>query len=369
MTTIRIKEVKGFVELLGKASSAASIKTDSIRSCVLVSAKNNEIAIRGTNETISVQVSATDITESSDDISFVVPAKMFLDMMRKLPEGNVELMIDENRLAITVGKSSYGISTLSVDEFPKPVKYEEGIIFHVDGPTFGESLSSTVHACSDIETRPILTGIHVVSNGKYLTLFATDSARLMATAVPITKETKEFKNVVIPKTSVKDLTTLLQDEKEVEFSVSDNQLSLRTGGMLFTTRLLEGSFPDVTASIPSTYESEVVLHREELLRALDRTKTALGKSGKIATFHIKEGMVPTFNIECKTEITNVFEELFVEEAGADLTIKLHVYYLIDALQSMKSKNVKLELAGSIKPMVIRPAVEGAAQFGVLMPTR
>lgn len=369
MTSIKIKEPKAFIDLVGKASSAASTKTDSIRSGIMVVCKDNEVTIRATNETISVELNAKDFTEVKEDISFVVPAKLFLEMMKKLPKGDVELNIEDKSLSIKVGKSSYGISTLVVDEFPKPVAYEEGTIFRVDGPIFAESLSAMVHACSESETRPILTGVHVVSNGKYLTLIATDSHRLMANAVPILKETEEFKNVVIPKGSVKELISLLADEKEAEFSISQNQLSLKTERVLFTTRLLEGTFPDVTKLIPKEYECEVVLHREEFLKALDRTKTALGKSGKVATFNVNEGAIPTLNIECKTEITNIFEELFVDQSGTELSIKLDVYYLIDALQAMDSKKVRLQMAGAMKPMLVRPEKEDATQFGLVLPVR
>lgn len=369
MTNIKIKETDAFIDLLGKASSSASTKADSIRSGIMVFAKENEVFIRATNETISVQLSAKDITETKEEIAFVVPAKLFLDMMKKLPKGEVELSIEEQRLSIKVGKSSYGISTLAAEEFPKPVAYEEGTIFQVEGPAFADSLAAVVHACAESETRPILTGVHIVSNGKYLTLIATDSHRLMANAVHILKDTEEFKNVVVPKTSVKELATLLADEKEVEFSISQSQLSLKTEGILFTTRLLEGSYPDVTKLIPSEFESEVVVHREELLKALDRTKTALGKKKKVSSFHVEEGSLPTLNIQCETEITNVFEELFVDEAGAKLSIKLDVYYLMDALQSMSSKKVRLQMAGTMKPMLIRPEVEGAAQFGLVLPVR
>lgn len=367
--TIKILEVKAFTELLGKTAAAASTKTDSIRSGVMIVAKGKEISFRGTNESISVEVTGKDIIESEKDVSFVVPAKLFLDMMKKLPQGEVEILIEENKMSIKVGKSSYGISTLSVEQFPEPVPYEKGTIVQVDGQTFGDSLSAVVHACSDNETRPILTGVHIGSNGKYLTLIATDSHRLMANAVPIIKETEEFKNVVIPKSSVKELTGLLQGTTEVEFSITQNLFSLKTDGVMFTTRLLEGSFPDVTRLIPTAFESEVVIHREELLKALDRTKTALGKSGRVSSFSVKSGTLPTLNVECETELTKVFEELFVDEVSSELTLKLNVYYLIEALQSMTSKNIRFQMAGAMKPMLVKPEADGATQFGLVLPVR
>jgi DNA polymerase III subunit beta len=368
MGNIKIKETKAFIELLGKAAAATSTK-DTIRSGVLIVAKENEISIRGMNEAVSVQVSAKDITEVKEETSFVVPAKIFLDMMKKLPKGDVELVIEETNMSIKVGKSLYGINTYEIDEFPLPVAYEEGMIFQVDAPTFASSLQTMVHACAETETRPILTGVHIVSNGKYLTLIATDSHRLMANAVPILKETEEFKNVVVPKASVKELTSLLADEKEVEFSISQNQLSLKTEGVLFTTRLLEGNFPDVTKLIPAEFESEVVVHREEFIKALDRTKTALGKDGKIAKFHVKSGDLSMLNIECETQVTKVFEELFVDEAGADLTLKLNIYYLLDSIQATDSKKIRLLMAGAMKPLLVRPETEGATQFGLILPVR
>ena len=369
MTNIKIKESQAFIDLVGRAASVASKKPDTIRAGIMVSAKENKIAVRAMNETVSVQVDAIDITETQEDLAFVVPAKLFLDMMKKLPKGDVDLIVEDKKIDIKVGKSSYGISTYSVDEFPQAVAYEEGTIFQVEGPTFADSLSAVAYACAESETRPILTGVHILSNGKYLTLLATDSFRLAANAVPIVKPTEEFKNVVVPKNSVNELISLIADQKEVEFSISQNQLSLKTEGILFTTRLLEGSYPDVTRLIQNEFESEVVVHKEELLKALDRTKTALGAKEKVATFSVKEGTLPTLNIECKTEITNVFEELFVDEAGAELSLKLNVHFLMNTLSSMGSKKVRLQFGGVAKPMLVRPEVEGATQFGLLLPVR
>jgi DNA polymerase III subunit beta len=367
MGKIKIKETKAFIELLGKAAAATSNK-DTIRSGVMIAVKDNEVSMRGMNEAVSVQVSAKDITEVKEEISFVVPAKIFLDMMKKLPKGDVELIIGDTNMSIKVGKSLYGISTLSVDDFPLHVAYEEGIIFQVNGPTFASSLQTMVHACAETETRPILTGVHIVSNGKYLTLIATDSHRLMANAVPILKETEEFKNVVVPKASVKELTSLLTDQKEVEFSISRNQLSLKTEGVLFTTRLLEGSFPDVTKLIPMEFVSEVVVHREELLKALDRTKTMIGKE-RVAKLETKSGNLSTLVIERKTETTNVYEELFVDEVASEIALSLNIYYLIDAIQAMDSKKLRIQFSGALKPIIVRPEVEGATQFGLLLPVR
>lgn len=369
MTNIQIKETQTFIELVGKVTSVAASKPDTIRSGMLIHAKENTVLARTMDESISVQVHATDITETKEEISFVVPAKLFMDMMKKLPKGDVELVVEDKKVEIKVGKSAYGISTLAVDEFPKAVAYEEGTIFQVEGPTFAESLAAVIYACSDSETRPILTGVHILSNGKYITLIATDSVRLAANAVPILKPTEEFKNVVIPKTSVEELVPLIAGQKEVEFSIAQNQLSLKTDGILFTTRLLEGTFPDVTRLIPAEFESEVVVHREEFLKSLDRSKTALGPKDKIARFYVKEGTLPTLNIEAETEITKIYEELFVDEAGDEISLKLNVHFLMSSLKSMSSKKVRLQMAGAAKPMLVRPEVEGATQFGLLLPVR
>ena len=367
--TIKIKEVKAFIELLGKAVAAASSKIDSIMSGVMVVAEGDEINIRGTDSSISVEASGKEITETAEQVSFVVPAKIFLDMMKKLPKGDVELAMEENRLDIKVGKSTYGISTMDCDQYPKPLQVEEGTTFKVEGTMFAESLACVAHATADNETRPILTGVHVLSNGKYLTLIATDSHRLSAKAVPLLAETEEFANVVLPKSAVKEITSILSDTDEVEFSITQNQLACRTEGLVFATRLIEGTYPDVTRLIPNEFENEVVVHRDEFLKALDRTKVALGKD-KVATFRVVSGTLPTLNIECKTEITNIFEELFVDEAGSnDLSIKLNVHYLIDGLNSMNSKKIRLQFSGALKPMLLKPEIEGSTQFGLLLPVR
>jgi DNA polymerase-3 subunit beta len=370
--TVVIKDLKGFLEVLHSAKRTASSKNDDIRSGLLLKASGTSLSIRAMDLVIGLEMKEDGLIETSEETSFLVPADLFEEMMKNLPKGEVSFihLAEENRVNIKAGKSNYSVSTMNIEEYPALEVIEEGTRFRVKGSIFSDALDSVIHAASESETRPILTGVHVVSNGKYLTLIATDSHRLAAKAMPLVEACEEFKNIVIPQNAVKELAKVLANVDDCEVLVAANKLTFKTNKLNFTTRLLEGSYPDITNLIPKEFVCEATVNREELLNACERAKKILKPDkGKVAEFKLKNSELPVMNINIKSSISSGVEELFIGNMNGDMNIRLNVYFLHSTLSSFSSKEVQLQFAGEIKPMLIKPVSENQAQFGLLLPVR
>lgn len=367
-TTIQIKDVKTFTDMLANATAATSKKTDSVFAGVILHAKNNEVLLRGTDGDITIVLDRRDITEVDGEVSFVAPAKLFTEIMKKLPKGEVSIQVEEGKVSINVNKSSYGLSTMDESQMPEYDESKIDMTFEVNGRLFSEGLSQVLHATSESEARPILNGVHMMGNSKYITLIATDSHRVMATGIPFHANPETFSNIVIPKHATKELIRILSDVESATISVSSSLMRVHYEGLAFTTRLLEGTYPNIDKVFPETFESTCVLNREELLQALDRAKTILGSEKKVAKFTFQAGTLPTLSIQCSTSITKTNDELFATEITKEIELNLNVYFLQDTLRSISTKDVWFGMAGQRKPILIKPVAEKqAAQIGLLLP--
>lgn len=370
--SIKINHLKGFLQVLERAKAVASDKNDDIKSGVLIQAKGTSLSIRGMDENISLQIQSNELTEATKETSFLVPASFFQELMKNLPKGDVKLVKKEskNEVNIVVGKSQFNIATMNGEDYPVVDVLQEGNSFKIDGTLFSEGLSAVKHATSENETRPILTGVHIVSNGQYLTLIATDSHRLAAKAVPLLQEATELKNTVLPKKSIDELIQILSNVKECEMIIHENRMTIKTDNLTFTTRLLEGSYPDITKLIPNDFECQSKVNREELIRACDRAKISLKPDKKkVAKFHFKNSELPALDLIFTTSISSGKEELFLADLEGEITINLDVVYLKDSLQSLTTRDVLIQFAGVMKPVLIKPVSEDAAQFALVLPVR
>jgi len=367
---VQVKEVKAFNDLLAKAASAADKKSEGITGGILIEAKGNNLQLIATDSDALIRISGEDVTETQEDVSFVAPL-MFVDMMKKLPKGDVVLDVHESKVDIKVKKSSYTISTLEVSNFPKKSLDKMDKSFTLNGTKFSEGLKSVQHAMAEVETRPILTGVHLVSNGEYLTMVTTDSHRLFVHKLPLTEEIDEMKNIVIPGGAVKEVIKLLESEEEVKVEYADTLIKFTTDSMTYSTRLLDGNYPDVSKLLPQKFEAEATVHREELIHAIERVKTATGKDKKVVSMEIQEGSMPSMVLQANSTISNVNEELFISEVTKAFNTKMSFVYLQDCLKSLGTKEIKIQNTGQNRPMLIRPVFKddeaSIDQFGLILP--
>jgi DNA polymerase-3 subunit beta len=371
-TTIEVKNVGKFTESLTKVAAASAKKAGEVLAGVYVRAVENRLTMMGTDGTTSIRTVDEDITFSKTEITFVVPGRLFTDIMKKMPKEEISLKVHKNKVEVHHKKSSsYGMNTVDVSDFPISTYDELENGFTLPGKLLANAFKMVIPCASNKETRPILTGVHMFSEGgNTITLVATDSFKLAYKEMKLEEDLEAFKNVVIPNGAAKDIVKILDGvEEDARVSFSDNQFRISAGTTSFSTRLLEGNYPDTSALRPKKYEAECVIHREEVIKTLDRVKVALSDKDRQALFTLKgsEGM-PTLTVNCKTEVTNANEEIFVNDAKNDMETCLNVLFFHEVLQSMESKEIRLQFSGKNSPLIVNPS-ELNDQFAMLVPIR
>ena len=180
-----------------------------------------------------------------------------------------------------------------------------------------------------------------------------------------------MKNIVIPGGAVKEIIKLLESEEEVKVEYADTLIKFTTDSMTYSTRLLDGNYPDISKLLPQKFEAEATVHREELIQAIERVKTAIGKDKKVVSMDIQEGSMPSMVLQANSTISNVNEELFISDVTKAFDTKMSFVYLQDCLKSLATKEIKIQNTGQNRPMLIRPVFkegeESFEQFGLILP--
>ncbi|MYL35468.1 DNA polymerase III subunit beta [Pontibacillus yanchengensis] len=370
---MKVKEVSKFNELLMKAAGAADKKSTTLTNGILVQAKGTQVELLATDSNSSIRVAGDEVVETDEDVTFWVPL-MFVDMMKKLPKGDVVLDIQDSKVDIKVKKSSYSIATSDASEFPKKSFETLAKSFTINGDQLSESLKAVLHSIAVSETRPILTGVQLKSDGNGINVAATDSHRLFVHRIKLDEEIDQIDNLVLPGVAVKEMIKLCEGEGDMKIEYEDAVFKLSTENMTYSTRLLDGSYPPIDRLIPKEFEAEAVIHREECIQAIERVKTAVGKEKKTISIKLNGGTLPTLSVKANSDITNVNEELFIDDVSAEFEFGINFHYLQECLKSIQTKEIRFKSSGQNKPIIVRPVNEeseneGYDQFGLILPVR
>lgn len=333
---------------------------------IKIEAKNHGITLTGSDSDISIEsyIPAEEDEnvniEQIEEGSIVLHAKYFPDIVRKLPEKTVEIQSDENlKLTIRSGKAEFNLNGQDAEEYPQLPALQTEESFEMPTDLLKSLTKQTVFAVSTMETRPILTGVHMNLKTNRLTFTATDSHRLASRDIPVSETNIEFSNIVVPGKSLTELNKILDDTPDpVEISVTNNQILFRTKHLKFMSRLLDGNYPETSRLIPE--QSKTVLHvkTKELLNTIDRA-SLLAKEERNNVVRLETQGSHFVEITGNSpEVGTVAEEITVQSIeGEELKISFSSKYMIDALKAIEYDEVKIDFTGAMRPFIIRPANE------------
>lgn len=243
-----------------------------------IEVKQHGITLTGSDSDISIEsyIPAEEDgnvnVEQIEEGSIVLQAKYFPDIVRKLPEKTVEIEADENlKVTIRSGKAEFNLNGQDAEEYPQLPKLQTDDSFELPTDLLKSLIKQTVFAVSTMETRPILTGVHIKLEEGNLTFTATDSHRLASREVPVSDSNTAFPSVVVPGKSLNELNKILDDTEEpVEISVTNNQILFRAKNLNFLSRLLDGNYPETSRLIPEQSKTVLYAKTKELLNTIDR---------------------------------------------------------------------------------------------------
>jgi DNA polymerase-3 subunit beta len=354
------------------ASVVERRNTIPILSNVLLNSANNELRLTATD--LDMELVETVPVRAKGEGSTTVPAHMFYDIVRKLPEGaDIELQRDgeQGRLTITAGPAQFSLQTLPADDFPALSVDDLGHNFTLTAGELKRLIDKTRFAISTEETRYYLNGIylHAAMNGgkPMLRAVATDGHRLAQVEHPLPSGAKEMPGVIVPRKTVLELAKLVEDgEGEVRIELSPSKIRVSTGKVVLTSKLIDGTFPDYERVIPQSNDKKMEVDNSAFAQAVDRVSTLSSDKGRAVKLAISGGkLVLSVN---NPDSGSATEELPVEYGSDPLEIGFNARYLLDISQQLESGTAEFQLADPGSPTMVRDGKDASALY-VLMPMR
>ena len=347
----------------------ASKTTMPILEGILIQTNDNEIKL--TTYDLEIGIEYIMECEIKEQGSTVVNAIMFSEIIRKLPDTEIYISLnDKNLLEIECEGSLYKLATMNPEEFPELPKIEIENSIEVDQNVLKNMIRKTIFAVSSEENRPIFTGcLFEIENNK-LNLVAVDGFRLALRSIYLNKQTNNF-SAVIPGKTLNEVNKIISDSFEpVKIGVSKNQALFERDNCKIVTRILDGEFLNYKNVIPSNWETRIRVNKNSIQNSFERisliSASAIEKEKKYPVkVQVDIGKVI---ISCTNQTGDAKEELFVSTEGKNLEAGFNPKYFLDSLKAVEDEEVFIEFGTSISPCLIK-SVENNDYTYMILPIR
>jgi DNA polymerase-3 subunit beta len=339
---------------------------------VHVRADRSKLSLKATD--LDLEVTDTIAAEVGPGGSTTVPAHMFFEIVRKLPEGSqiiLESSGDRAVLAIRAGRSRFTLQTLPESDFPDLAAGEMTHKFTLAATDLKRLIDKTQFAISTEETRYYLNGIylHLAGAAKAQTLraVATDGHRLAQVDLELPKGAAGMPGVIVPRKTVGEVLRLIEDrDSEVTIELSQGKIRFTIGDVVLTSKLIDGTFPDYARVIPVGNDKELVVDKKDFEAAVDRVSTVSSERGRAVKLSLSGGKLMLSVTNPDSGSAN--EEIEVEYNSDALDIGFNSRYLLDIAAQIEGEVAVLKLADPGSPTLIQDKDAKGALY-VLMPMR
>lgn len=324
---------------------------------VLLKLKGQELFLTGTDLEVELQARVA-VETSVKEGTITVPAKKLLDICRALPEGSdLELTYADSKFLAKSGRSRFSLMTIPADDFPSVKESVGEIEFSIAQRELRLLIEQTQFAMGDQDVRYYLNGMLLEITNKALNAVATDGHRLaFATISGLVIEGE--KQVIVPRKGILELSRLLVDETGyADVIVGSNQLRLKTNEYTYTTKLIEGKYPDYHNAIPKNGDKILMLDRDLFRQALSRVAVLSSEKHRAVRIELKTDLLKI--LANNPEQEEAEEELAVSYSGENLSTGFNVNYLLDALGALPPGVLKVTLGSSDSSVCL--VSEGSAE--------
>ncbi len=321
----------------------------------------------------------TEIIENIDaevmaDGGTTAPAHLLYEIVRKLPDGaqvEIEYKQDDQRLHVKGGRSRFTLACLPRDDFPEMSAGDLPVQFAVEAADMARVIDKTRFAISSEETRYYLNGIyfHAANDDKpVLRAVATDGHRLARYELPLPKGAADMPGIIVPRKTIAELRKLIEDGSgAVDIALSDTKIRFEFDGIVLTSKLIDGTFPDYNRVIPQGNDKSLILHGKDFAHAVDRVATISDeKKSRAVKLNIEDDKMMLTVVN--PESGNAVEELSVEYGSTALEVGFNANYLLDITRQLDGEQAQFMLADPGSPTLVRDMEDERALY-VLMPMR
>lgn len=355
------------LSLAAKATERKS--TIPILQNLLVAVEPDRLSLTGSDLDSEIRASAP--CEAGQASSFTLPAGLFNDAVRKLPEG-VDVLIDAetNFANVTAGKSRFRMPLLPAGDFPLMNASDYSHSFTLPAATIATILANVSFAISTEETRYYLNGIHM-HGGERLTAVTTDGHRLARYHLPLPPGADGMPTIIIPRRAVNLIKSMIGEKGDVRVSLSGTKILFETDAGALTSKLIDGTFPDYQRVIPTGNGNRFGVDRASLHAAIDRVTTISSGKGSAVKFGFGADEEELRLAANNPDAGSADETLVLARLGGDpVEIGFNGRYCLDMLSAIAGERVVFELGDPGSPAIIRPEGDDPERpLFVLMPMR
>ena len=337
---------------LSVVSKAVPSKTTmTILECILVDCTQGAIKLTANDMELGIETTVAGMIEEPGVIA--LDAKIFLEIVRKLPDNDITITTDSNfKTTITCEKAKFNIIGKSGEDFSYLPDIERNDSIVVSQFTLKEVIRQTIFSIADNDNNRLMTGELFEINGDELKVVSLDGHRISIRKIQL-KNSYNPKKVVIPGKTLNEISKILSGETDRDVSIffTDNHVVFEFDSTTVVSRLIEGEYFRIDQMLSSDYETKVTINKKEFLSCIDRA-TLLVKEGekKPIIINITDG---SMELKINSAIGSMNEQIDIEKAGKDLMIGFNPRFLIDALRVIDDEQITIYLVNPKAPCFIR----------------
>jgi DNA polymerase III subunit beta len=332
---------------------------------VLLAARDNKLSITGTDLEVELVASTQVSVQQSGDVT--IPGRKLLDIFRSLPEKtSITLTTDGERVSLRAGRSRFTLTSLPAAEFPLVEEINAQQTLTVAQGEFRRLIDKTHFSMAQQDVRYYLNGLLLETDGKSLRAVATDGHRLAICEMALEGKAKSTHQVIVPRKGVLELQRILGTDGNIELAVGTNHVRAQIGDIRFTSKLIDGRFPEYGRVIPASPPRMVEADRDALRQALQRTAILSNEKYRGIRLTARPDLL---TIQAHNpEQEEAEDQVEVSYEGEEVEIGFNVNYLLDALSAIEGDKVEIGLTDSNSSCLIHAPGTAHTRY-VVMPMR
>lgn len=338
-----------------------------VLSNVLMIVEGDSLSLTGTDMEVEL-VARIPLEASFDNAEITVPAKKLLDICKSLPdETQIEFTTDDQKLILKCGRSRFSLATLPSNEFPNLEDSTGDVSFSINQDYLKSVIDRTGFAMAQQDVRFYLNGMLFEVSTNLLRAVATDGHRLALCNAEIQCEVDSVVQAIVPRKGVLELSKLFSDmDSDVAVTLSGNHLKVESSDLRFTSKLVDGKFPDYMRVLPKNSDKTVLSDKSEMKQCFSRVSILSNEKYRGVRLRFVDGNLTT--VANNPEQEEAEESINIDYSGAELEIGFNVNYLLDVLNVIRSDTVKFQLADSNSSALVTDSEDESASY-VVMPMR
>ncbi|OOR19355.1 DNA polymerase III subunit beta [Bacillus cereus] len=367
---------KQFTQALSEVSKAISAKTlIPILSGIKITADQSGITLIASDSNIFIEkfipssIEGVQIATILKAGSIVVPAKYFIEIIKKMPSDILIKNMNEQLITIQSDEITLNLNGFSANEFPNVPFIDEHAEIQVEMGQLIEVFKQTVFAAAKNESRPVLTGVHFVIDHNKLICVATDSHRLALREITISSHAKL--NCVVPSSTISELLKLMNSNSNLVYIyLSESHIIFKFGTITLYSRLIEGKYPNISGLIPNESQTVINIDRKQILQGVDRSSLL---ASEWANNNVNLEIIDESTIQISSNASQIGKISETQQIDAihgekQLNISFDGRYMVDTLKAIKEDRVTLSFGGSMRPILIEAGEQSAAIY-LISPVR